>query len=310
MAENQLVAEAEALPDLNEYDGMSIADIALAVVHWPEGSEDQQRAIAAIQARAPGIGHNRPPLVERLTEEITPLKARVEEILERARTVVIIDDESCAKVVDLMQLMEALSLEISKAAKAAQDPYLAACAMIGGHYLPLKEPLDVARGERKARTGLYGMVMAYNAKRDAEIAAAQARATEEQRQREEAAAEARRIAETKRAADEGTVGADLAAAAAEDAAETARVRAEAIRPTPVRAQLGQVNSRREITFKITNLRILLGWMIKQPLKNGVEQAARTIMGGYLRQLGVDAVEKGIEIPGLEASITREAAIRR
>ena len=38
---NQLVAEAAALPDLDEYAGMSAVDIAHAVIHWPEGSRNR-----------------------------------------------------------------------------------------------------------------------------------------------------------------------------------------------------------------------------------------------------------------------------
>jgi len=61
---------------------------------------------------------------------------------------------------------------------------------------------------------------------------------------------------------------------------------------------------------VTDIRKLLGWMIKQPMKGNIEQAVRTIMGAYLRQLGVDAVARGIEIPGLSVWIDTQAAIRR
>src|SRR5580765_6893073 len=97
---NQLVAEAAELPDLDEYFGMSTTDICLAAAHWPEGSEDQLRAIAAIRARAPGIGHNRPPLNEAIDEELAPRRARINHLVERAERSVLIrgDETSAAKM--------------------------------------------------------------------------------------------------------------------------------------------------------------------------------------------------------------------
>ncbi len=52
-------------------------------------------------------------------------------------------------------------------------------------------------------------------------------------------------------------------------------------------------------------------MIRQHALNAIlTNEVRALMGRYLRQLGVDAVAGGVEIPGLKAWIETEAAIRR
>ena len=128
--------------------------------------------------------------------------------------------------------------------------------------------------------------------------------------REEAAAAARRTADEKKAGGTGTISDELEAAAAQDAADLAATRAGAVRPAPIRAPLAQVNSRREIEFKLTDSRKALGWLLKNR-RTAIEQAARTILGAHLRSIGVDALERdGADIPGIEVSIRREAAIGR
>lgn len=295
---------------LDEYSGMSIVDIAHAVVNWEPDSEDQRRAIAAIQSRRPGIGHNRPALSEQLVEELAPLRARQAKMIEVAGQAVIIDDESAGKVTDLSVQVKALAEEIRQARDDRLLPYLTACQLINDQFNPLIAPLAATYGDRT--TGLRGMLGAWVQKREAAAAAERARLAEEQRQREEEAAAARRAVEEKKAAGAGTVAAELNAIKAEDAAETAHQRAEAIRPnTPIRSQLGTVGTVRTIAYDITNLRHVLGWAVKQPtILRFIEAETRKWVGAYLRQLGVDAVEKGVEIPGVKAWIERSAAVRR
>ena len=138
---NQLLAESDALPILDEYAGMSITDICLAAANWPEGSEDQLRAIAAIRARAPGIGHNRPPLAEALDDELAPRRARADQLL--AATPVIIDEVSAAKVVDWTSQLKALHDEVDKARLARTEPYRNAWKLINNRYDVLKLRLAV-----------------------------------------------------------------------------------------------------------------------------------------------------------------------
>jgi len=299
-----------ALDTLDEYDGMSVVDIAHAVVNWPEGSEDQQRAIAAIQARRPGIGHNRPPLAEQLVEEVSPFTAAAGELLEVAGTAVIIDEISAAKIVDLVGKIRDVEEQLTARRAELKKPYQDAIKLIDTAFVSAITPLAVARVGTDGRGGLRGMQTAYENKREAEAEAQRRRLAEEQRKREEEAAAARRAAEEQAAAGKSTVKQDLAALAAEDEAAALERQARATRPAPIRGQLGQVAMTRSITFKITDLPLLLRWMLKQPLKASLEQSCRTIMGTYLRGLGVDAVERGVAIPGVEAGIEKQASNRR
>ncbi len=301
---------SEEAETLDEYAGMSVVDIAHAVVNWPEGSEDQQRAIAAIQARRPGIGHNRPPLAEQLAEEIAPFTAAAGELIEVAGTAVIIDDISAAKIVDLAGKIRALEDQLTARRAELKKPYQDAIKLIDTTFVSVITPLAVARVGTDGKGGLRGMQTAYENKRAAEAEALRRRLADEQRKREEEAAAARRAAEEQAAAGKSTVKQDLAALAAEDQAEVLERQAKAIRPAPTRGQLGQVAMTRSITFRITDLGAAVRWMLKQPLKAGLEQSVRTIMGTYLRGLGVDAVERGVMIPGVEAGIEKQASNRR
>lgn len=304
------------VPQVDEYSGMSIVDIAHAVVNWPEGSEDQQRAIAAIQARAPGIGHNRPPLGEELVGEVAPLASRQAVMIETAGQAVIVDDDSAGKVTDLSVQVKALEEEIKQARDAKLRP-------INEQYNPLIAALAAAYGNKM--TGLRGMLNAYVQKREAAAAAERARLAAEQRQREEEAAAARRKAEEAQAAGKGTVAAELGALKAEDAADRAQQRTEAVRTAPIRSQLGQVNTTRSIAHdfdgetegeQLAAARKALGWALKQPGMRAVIVAdLRKMCGAYLRQLGVDAVERAQTtatelIPGVKAWIERSAGVRR
>lgn len=308
MAENQLVAEAGQIDDLDEFDGMAIRDIALAVVHWPEGSEDQIRAIAAIRARAPGIGHNRPPLSEALDDELTPHRAKASELVDVAKTAVIVDDESAGKVTNLIAMLGTLERDLDAARLKRTRPYLEAQRLINDRYGELTRLLSTVRQGENGRGGLRGALTAYADRREQEAEAERQRLRAEAEAREKAAAAAREAAEKVG----GKVSAELTALREQDEAERLTRRAEAIRPEPIRTHLGAVNRRREIRFSVDNLRLLLGWIIKQPgLKNSIEQAARTTIGQHLKAIGVDGVERGVAIPGLTVSVEKGAAnVRR
>jgi hypothetical protein len=312
MRENQLVAEAAQIEDLDEFSGMSIRDIAVAITHWPEGSEDQARAIAAIRARAPGIGHNRPPLAEALEEEIAPLLARQADLLAVAREAKILDQQSAEKVTDLIALIARFEKDVEDTRKRRAQPYSDAQRLIKDRFDTVTAPLTVARQGTTGRGGLRGMLTEWEDKREREAAAQREQLRQEAMQREAAAAEARRIADEKAAAGTRTVTDELEVMKAEDEAERLTRRAEAIRPEPTRAQLGQVSRAREIEFKVVKLRDLLGWMLKQDgLAGQLLQAVNTIMGKYTKGLGVDAVERGVSIPGAEVrTVLGAARIRR
>lgn len=313
MTENQLLAEARELPDLDEFAGMSIRDIAQAIVHWPEDSEDQARAIAAIRTRAPGIGHNRPPLAEALDDQLARFRDQQRQLLDIAATAVIIDETSAEKVTNLAAQMAELEREAEELREKWVRPYLDGQKLINGKFNEVIRPLSLARQGDDRRGGLRGMLTRWDDKKRAEAAAERERMLQQAREREEAAAAARRAAEEKAAAGKGSVADELEALHAQDEAEHLAQRAEAIRPEPTRAHLGQVTRTREIRFEVVAIRQTISWMLKQGgLANQVQQAVTTILGKYLRGLGVATIEGGkVNIPGVEVRVEHGAAsIRR
>jgi hypothetical protein len=75
------------------------------------------------------------------------------------------------------------------------------------------------------------------------------------------------------------------------------------------ASVAAVGSRREISFVIEDLPMLLDWLLKHH-GGAVGQAARTILGGELRHAGVDAIERGnVKIPGVSISIVSKTQVR-
>lgn len=250
-----------------------------------------------------------------LDDVIAPFAETSAEMLAIAASAVIIDDESAAKVSDLTIIMRTWERDLDARREELKRPYLDACRLIDATFGAAMRPVVLARaGENRGRAdevlGLAGMLDAFAAKRRAEEAAERARLAAEQRRLQAEADAARQAAEEKaKAGEAGSVADKLAALKAQESADAATRQAEAIRPTPIRSQLGQLGSRREIAFEITDARKLLGWMLKQPLAGNLTQAVRTIMGAYLRNLGVAAVDRGIEIPGLTAKVETSTQVR-
>ncbi len=294
---NQLVTEA-ALPDLDEYAGMSAKDIAHAVIHWPEGSEDQQRALAALRQRAPGIGHNRPPLAEALDEELAPRRARVDQLIATAETSVIIDEDSAAKCIDLARMLKELHDEVDEARLARTRPFRDAVKLINSNHDALKLRLAIAIGGTSGRDGLNGMLTQWDNKQKATVEAKRRRLAEEARQREAEAEAARAAAEAKAAEGQSSATAELEAVRAADQAERATRRAEAIRHEPTRSQLGQTIRRREIKFVVEDLPKRLRDILRSRWKVQIEKTVDDITRHELRDLGVAAVEQGVTMPGV------------
>lgn len=314
---NQLADEAAALPDLTEFDGMSIREIAYAIYSWDEGSEDQGRAIAAISGRAPGFGHNRPPLEERLDEEFATLRARADKVLAVAATVTILSDESAAKALDVMAEMRGVEADVDTLRKKLQTPYHSAIAAIGARAANIMDPVKVARvgqpGER-GRGGLQATITAYDDQRRREQEEARLKAAEEARKREEAAQEARRKADEAARAQQGSARVPEATAQKlEEEADRAAARAEAFRapPPPIRSNLAQATRRKEIRFEVTNIRDLLGELLRDAAdRASIQEMTETIVRRKLTRAGVAAVERGIEIKGLRAWVELGAITTR
>jgi hypothetical protein len=256
----------------------------------------------------PGMGHNAPPLSERLPEQAAPLVAKMRELVAVASAAVIIDDASAIKVTDLLGLCRAHLRKVETEHEAESKPYDDALATIDAVYDPIRRQLVEVIG-KNAREGLRGMLTTYENKRLAEAEAERARLAEEQRRHEAEAEEARRQLEEKRAAGNAGVKDELAVLQAEDEAARLGQRAEAIRPVPIRANLGNVGTTRQIVFEITDLRKVCGWLLKSPIRPSLEEAVKQIIGRWLRNLGVAQVEHGVDIPGVEAKIERVAAVR-
>jgi hypothetical protein len=297
---NQLVAEAAALPDLDEYAGMSAVDIAHAVIHWPEGSEDQIRAISALRALVPDRHHNRPPLAEAIDEELSARRARADQLLAVAARSVIVDEASAGKVVDLTRQLKELHDEVDKARLARTKPYREAAALINHSYDALKLKLSLAIGGTSGRDGLSRMLTAWDDKQRAAVEAERRRLAEEAKKREEEAAAARAAAEAKASAGKIDPAAELEALKAADEAERLARRAEAIRHEPTRSQLGQTTRRREIKHEITDFAARLRDILRSPRKKQVEELVDKITEHELRDLGVAAIESGVQMIGVRA----------
>jgi hypothetical protein len=297
---NQLVSEAAALPDLDEYAGMSAVDIAHAVINWPEGSEDQIRAISALRALVPDRHHNRPPLAEAIDEELSGRRSRAAQLLAVAARSVIVDEASAGKVIDLTRQLKELHDEVDKARLARTEPYRDAVKLINHSYDALKLKLSLAIGGTSGRDGLSRMLTAWDDKQRAAVEAERRRLAEEASKREEEAAAARAAAEAKAQAGKIDPAAELEALKAADEAERLARRAEAIRHEPTRSQLGQTTRRKQIRFEIQDFAARLRDIMRSPRKTQVEQLVHKLTEHELRDLGVAAVESGVQIVGVRA----------
>ena len=298
---NQLVAEAAALPDIDEYFGMSTTDICLAAAHWPEGSEDQLRAIAAIRARAPDRHHNMPPLAEMLDEELAPSLARVEQLMDTSVNMGVIDDpERAAKAVDLMRMLKEQHAQLDTDRLRKTKPYRDAQKLVNDRYHALQLKLTMAICGTSGRDGLVGALTRWDDQQRAKVEADRRRLAEEARKREEEAAAARAAAEAKASAGKVDPAAELEALKAQDDAERLARRAEAIRHEPTRSQLGQTTRRRVIRHEITDFAARLRDILRSPRKKQVEELVDKITEHELRDLGVAAIESGVQMIGVRA----------
>lgn len=252
--------------------------------------------------------HNAPPLSERLAEDVAPLAARLKELADVASTCVINSDEACAKTVDLIGLSRAHLEAVTRRHAEEAAPYKLALEQIDNAYRPIERSLTAIIGTN-AREGLRGAVTVWERKRQEAAEAERQRLIAEQRQRDAEAEAARRALEEKKAGGSAGVADELAVLQAEDAAARLGQRAEAVRPAPVRANMGTVGSARQIVCEITDLRKACGWLLKSPMMPTLTEVVQQMMARYLRNLGVSQVERGVSIPGVEARIERVAQVR-
>lgn len=260
------------------------------------------------------IGGNFPPLAEQLRDELATPTLKRDELIKLAGESIIIDDESAGKVTNLSQIMRDFEEELDRARNDRLAPLNDAIRVINAAYGAIRAPVARARlGDDATKSpGLKGMIAAWKKKCDDDAAAERQRLAAEQAEREADAAAAAAAVEEKRLAGTATTADRLEALHLEDEAKAAAGRVTAIRSEPIRATLGQVGTSRSVAFDIIDLRRLLAWMAKQTMKSNLEIEVRKIMGGYLRNLGVKAVERGIDppIPGIKAWVVEDIRIRR
>ncbi len=304
----------------DEFAGCSLEDVALALCYSEPGSEDRALALDALLRRLPSseaaspprIGHNQPPLAEVLDEELAPFRKRRDELVRVAETAAITDDDSAAKVLDLAQLCRAFETEIDARRKQLVQPHRAAEKAINDSHNRLRLDVQVARQGMNGVSGLRGLLTAWDDRKKAEAEQARLKAEREAAAKEIAAASAREQIEKANAAGRGVVTAELQALRLQDEAEHARIEAEAIQPQPTRGHLGQVSRKRDIAFDIVDPLAYASWLLQQTgLAGNLLHALRTICGTNLRALGVEAVSRGVKIPGVVARVEQGAVhVRR
>lgn len=292
---------------------LTIPDIAALIATMPVDSDEFDAALGELWERAPRAGGNQPPLEEELGEELAPFRKRQAELVETAKTAVIVDGDSAQKTLDLAALCKAFEDEIEEWRKARTKPFREAAALIKQRCDALSLPVTIARAGETGKGGLRGMLTAWDDKQRAAAEAERRKLAEEQRRREEEAAAAKRAAEEAAAKGESGINYELAAMRARDEAEAAARRAEAIRAEPTRGHLGQVNRTRRIVFSIEDLNAVLPWVLADTGRAAkLLSAVTNIVDQHLRSLGVETVAKGgIEIPGVTAGVELGAAgVRR
>lgn len=225
---------------------------------------------------------NNPPdditiLRENLEIETEALRRRSAELLaavDRAPTS-IEDDETCAKVADLVKLISACTKAAEDRRVARKEPFLASGRAVDGYFkTKILDPLD------KGKTTLGARLTAFQRRKAEEER--QRREAEARRQREEAERAAREAAE-KAAAMQSQAGLD-AALAAEEAARQAEADAEAARRAAA-AKPAELSRTRGDLGAVASLRTF--WNFRD-----IDRA--TIDLEALRDhLPFDAIEKGV-----------------
>lgn len=268
---------------------------------------------APTAALAP-LGHNQPPPGDRLEMELEPLRQKQAALIAAATAAVITDSVSAGKVLDLSVQCRAFEDDIESRRSEHIKPLREAERLINERFGQLRREIQIVRVGVNSEGGLRSLLTAWDDRQTEAAAREQAAADQESRLAAEAAVIARRKADEAAAAigGLGAIQAELGAARAEAEARRAAERAQSIRQAPVRGHLGQVSRRREYRFEILDPAALVQWLLDEvALKGGLLTALRTIIGGYLRTLGVEAIAKGVVIPGVRVWIEMGVAnVRR
>jgi hypothetical protein len=315
---NQLLAETEALPDLDEFSNVSTTDLASSIAAWTDGSEDQLRALTALAARAPridrpGIGHNKPPLAEMLETELEPHHRRKEELASVAAKAVIVDDESAEKVTNLVVMIQDLEEKLDKARLERSRPYRDAQSLINGSYNTLINALTIIRQGTEKNGGLRGLLTAWSRKKEEAAAAERNRLAAEEAAKRAEADRAQAEAAANAAQGKSTIDYELAALRARDQADAVAARAATVRAEPVRSHLGRVSTGRVIKHEIVDLP---KWLTEYALKDAAMAKALLVwsnasLQARLKSVGIATVAEGIEIPGAKVWVERgQASVRR
>lgn len=198
----------------------------------------------------PGIGHNQPPLPERLAADYSHFDGEIEQVAEKANAapLKITNDDELGKTGDIARAARALSKRIDNDRKSEKEPYLSANKTIEAFFKEKTDRLTMMFVTLEKRATEYQKEKAAEAKRRAD---AEARKAQEEAERQ------RRIAEKEAERNRPTGAASHAdkAEALEDKAAAAAAIAEssAANLTRHRTESGVVTAQTKFTFEITDL---------------------------------------------------------
>lgn len=109
------------------------------------------------EAGLPGLGHNLPPLKERLAADYQSLIARANELGEAATRApeTIGDDETLGKVGDLVKLIAACIKAADAARVNEKEPFLVGGRQVDGFFKTVTDRLTATKRNLETRVGVY-----------------------------------------------------------------------------------------------------------------------------------------------------------
>jgi hypothetical protein len=78
-------------------------------------------------------------------------------------------------------------------------------------------------------------------------------------------------------------------------------------PRAMHTDMAIVRDERSLEFRITDLNALVGWLAQGEWRGALEQAARTILGRYLRALGIE-VAQNAQVPGVKIQLVKRQRV--
>jgi hypothetical protein len=272
-------------------------------------TEDNQ----LVTDETPGIGHNQGPEflevidLPTLLADLREDRARGDDLVATFNKALIVDGPTATSATQLAAQIKEHGEKVDARRVDRKKPFLEQERLIDEQYGSIIKPLETAYA------ALRKMLNTFIQRQAAEAAAEKARALEEQRQRQIDADRLREAAE-KAAANPAGDTARLQALRAQEDADSAARRAEAIRPEPIRSDAGSVGSVRVRQFEITDPKVLLAALFKTE-RAALLEAIEPIVKRKLDGFSFENIEKNQGgaldgLPGVRAWVGARAAVRR